>query len=419
MDPLASQIQARTGAEYAETKKAVLLYSGGLDSLVVGSIMQEWGVEIHPLVLDMGTGERRTAAVEKEAKARFGRAHSISIVPDILQAARRGVKTNCLSYGYLNAGGFSRPFMAQAAAKYAQEKGIGVVAHGHSGLSDDHLRFELSMRALAPQVRTLCPVRDWDMRRDQSIAYAKRQGWKQTPSSLLFSVDENVWGRTAWQGELLDPQKTLSSEIGEWESDVKKTASILKTKTTITLSFNNGVAEKLQVARANKRETISGDAIIPYLNELGASFGIGGRDIVVDKMMGPKTREFHQGPAAEILVTAHADLESICLTKKEQEMKSGIDRAWNKLVDEGGWFTRLRHSLDAYIDETQAVVDGDVLLALEPGRLKVVGRSSPHALYDARLGRSDSAGLLSQSSSRAYARLRDLQETLAYRSGME
>ncbi|VVC02423.1 Argininosuccinate synthase [uncultured archaeon] len=416
MDQFASRLKASAGAEYQNIESAVLLYSGGLESRVVGSVLQEWGLEVYPLVLDMGGREKRMAAVEKEAKVRFGRADMRSIVPDILSAARRGIKTNCLSYGYLNAGGFSRPFMAQAAAKFAAEKNISVVIHGHSGLSDDHLRFELSMRALAPQIRTLCPVRDWDMKREESRDYDKRQKGTQSFSAPSFSIDENIWGRTAWQGDLLDPQARLPQTIGEWGGEKKRGGN---ESAKLTVAFANGTAENVQVTNRTKKETITGDEIVPYLNSLGASFGIGGRDIVVDKMMGPKTREYHQGPAAEILVAAHADLESICLTKKEQEMKSGIDRAWNKLVDEGGWFTRLRHQLDAFVDETQNVVDGEVNLTLETGRLLVAGRSSPHALYDARLGRSDSAGLLSSSSSRAYARLRDLQETLAYRSGME
>ncbi|VVB57174.1 Argininosuccinate synthase [uncultured archaeon] len=415
MDKLATEIREKAGEEYLGAKRAVLLYSGGLDSRVAGAILQEWGVQIEALVLDMG-GPADAGAVEKQAREQFGRASRASIIPDILSAAQAGVKTNCVAMGYLNAGGFSRPAMAQAAVAFARSRGIDTVVHGHSGLSDDHLRFELSMRAIAPELRALCPARDWDLRRDKALDYAARQKWKMPASTKSFSLDENVWGRTAWQGDVMDPASPAPEEAYGWGGVKMAGAS---DSTDVILRFEHGVAIEGEIKNGKKRENISGDSLIPALNSLGAAYAIGRHDVVVDKILGPKLREVHEGPAAEMLVAAHKELESLTLTTRERQAKEPLDLQWNQLVYEGGWFSRLRHYLQTFVEETQGVVEGEVRLRLQPGRLTVMGRASRHALYDPRLGGSDSSGAMSQGAGRSLARLMNLQETLAYRMMLE
>ncbi len=415
MDELAQSIRSKAGEEYRSSERALLLYSGGLDCNVAGSILQEWGMPIEALVLDMGApGDSK--AIAAQAKARFGKTYFVSIVPDILRAAEMGVKTNCLSHDYLNSGGFSRPFMAQAAVRVARENKISTIIHGHSGLSDDHLRFELSMRAIAPEIMVLCPARDWDLRRDTALEYAKRQKWKMASTSSRFSLDENVWGRTAWQGEINAAGAQAPEEAYGW-GGVKKAGP--KDAVDIILLFEHGVAVKAEIGGAKKQDTIAGDEVIPRLNALGAQYGIGRRDVIVDKILGPKLRELHEGPAAEILVAAHQELESLTLTSRERQAKDEVERNWNQIVYEGGWFTRLRHYLQTFVDETQVPVEGEVRLRLMPGQIMVRGRASKHALYDPRLGGSDSAGAMSQGAGRSLSRLMSLQETLAYRMSQE
>lgn len=411
MDALAAKIKEKMGSEYAGLHSVVLAYSGGLDSQAMGSIFAEMGVKVYPIIFEVGAQGSDTAAIAKQAKTRFGSSQLIDISTSIIRAAERGVKTNCTRSGHLNAGALSRPFMAQALAGAARGLKCSAVAHGSSGLGNDHLRMELSLRALAPELRSLAPVRDWDLRRDDAVAYAKRHKLPVPDTHAYFSADETLWGRIVRQGSLVESDAPLPSGAWKWTNDVDKTPD---TPAELTLQFNDGIALKCTVKEGKKTQTLARDEIIPALNAMGGKHGVGRHDLIVDKVIGLKVRELHECPAADILGAAHRDLEHMTLTSAELEAKVFIDRLWNKCVYDGGWFSRLRRDLDAFVDESQRAVDGTVSVRLFKGSIGITGRKSPRALYDSRLGRRDSRGVLSQSNVRAFARMYGLQDTMAY-----
>ncbi len=415
MDLLARQIRQKMGKEYDGLTACVLAYSGGLDSDVIGAILAEWGVKVHPLVFEMG-GRGDIGAAVKKAKQRFGSVHFMDLTPDIIRAAERGVKTNCLSTGHLNSGAFSRPFMARAMAEVAHKLKVPAVAHGASGTGNDHLRMDLALRVLAPQLRVLAPVRDWDLRRDEELSFAKRQGWKLPAHAEKFSADENVWGRSVRQGALVDPQSPIPEGACAWTVDAQKAPN---QAAEVEIEFKAGIAQSVIIRSGRKTIKAGREGLMARLNEVGGAHGIGRYDVIVDKVVGLKMREVHESPAAAILCAAHADLEKLCLTSAELEVKPMMDGLWNKIVYDGGWHTRLRRDLDAFVDQTQRAVSGIVRVKLYKGGLSVEGRMSRQGLYDHRLGRRDKAGLLSQSSVRAFSRLYGLQETMAAMVALE
>ena len=407
MDALVSSVKKSIGEDYGGVGRCVLAYSDGIDSQVVGSVLSELGVDVLPLLINIGEAGIGTALAN--AKKIFGKAKLYDVKARLVESCMRAVKTNCLYSGHLNAGGLTRPLMAQALAETAHAEGIGCVAHGSSGVGNDHIRMEISLRVLGPDLRVLAPVRDWNLRRDDALSYAKRMGWKHSEISQKYSVDESLWARIMRQGDIMDPEKSPPEEALAW---VKLAAQ--KEKTIVRITFQNGMPV-LAVAKQGKRKAEARkEGIIEVLNREGGLQGIGKRDVVVEKIIGLKVRELQECPAATILVMAHADLERITLTSSELEAKAWADRLWNKTVYEGGWFTRLRRDLDAFVDATQSAVDGTVALEMHNGRLTVVGRKSPRGLYDSRLGRRDKAGVLNQRAAAGFARLYGLQDTLAY-----
>ncbi|MDE1797938.1 MAG: argininosuccinate synthase [Candidatus Micrarchaeota archaeon] len=416
MDELARQIRVKMGKEYDGLDAVALAYSGGLDSDVIGAILTEWGIKVHPVVFEMG-GHADTRAIVKKAEARFGSAHLIDITEPVVRAAERGVMTNCLQTGHLNSGAFSRPFMARGLADVARRVGVGAVAHGASGTGNDHLRMDLALRTLSPELRVLAPVRDWDLRRDDELLFAARRKWPLPAQTKLFSVDENVWGRSIRQGMLVDPQAPIPPGACAWTAEVEDAPD---EPAEAEIEFKRGIAIQVAIANAKgksgKRSAplkVGREKLMEKLNEIGGAHGIGRADVIVDKVVGLKMREVHESPAAAILCAAHADLERLCLTSAELEVKSAVDMLWNRCVYDGGWHSRLRRDLDAFVDQTQAAVDGIVRVKLYKGGIHITGRTSPRGLYDHRLGRRDRQGLLSQSSVRAFSRLYGLQETMA------
>lgn len=410
MDPLAEEIRKRGEGGYADLRSVALAYSGGLDSDVVGAVLGEWGVAVHAVVFDMG-GRGDAQAILKKARGRFPAASLVDIRAEITEAAYRGIKANGLEGGHLNVGAFSRPFMARGLVEVARRHAIPAVAHGSSGVGNDHLRFELALRVLAPELRALAPVRDWDLGRDQALAYAKRRGWKMAEGAHRFSSDENLWGRSVRQGELVDAAAPLPPGACTWTAEPEDAPDA---RAEVAVRFRRGIPIACTVVEGGRRSAATGGKLIEKLNEVGGRHGVGRFDHVVDKIVGLKMREAHECPAAAILVAAHQDLERLCLTDSELEAKAVIERMWNKCVYDGGWYSRLRRDLDAFIDETQTAVSGMVHLHLHKGGVRVVGRSSPRALYDDRLGRRDARGAFGQSGARQFARLYGLQETMAY-----
>lgn len=407
MDALVEQVKRKSGEEYKGIDRCVLAYSGGIDSQVIGDMLGKIGIEVLPVVVNAGGSDFERAC--GNAKRFFGKVRTVDIRPRLCESAWRAVKTNCIYSGHLNGGGLTRPLLAQAIADVAHEEGIGAVAHGSSGVGNDHLRMELSLRVLGPDLRVLAPVRDWNMKRDEALAYVKRAGWKHEELTQEFSVDESIWARIVRQGKILDLEGETPESALKWVSRIPQ-----KEKTLVEIGFLNGAPIRAKITQGKRKAECTKENMLEFLNREAGMQGIGERDIVVEKIIGLKMRELHECPAAYTLVAAHADLERITLTSSELEAKAWADRLWNKIVYDGGWFTRLRRDLDAFVDATQSAVDGTVKLSMHNGALRVIGRSSPRALYDSRLGSRDKSGVMNQKAAAGFARLYGMQDTLAY-----
>ncbi|MEM4555054.1 MAG: argininosuccinate synthase, partial [Candidatus Anstonellaceae archaeon] len=273
---------------------------------------------------------------------------------------------------------------------------------------NEHLILENSFRAIAPELRIIAPVRDLDLKRDQSLQLAAKE---KLPTNLLrakkFSADENLWGRTIRQGIVLDPSARLPQEAYKW---TKSPQNAKAKPQQVLLQFSNGEPVLAQTEGKKAASTIE---VFLLLNQVGGKHAIGRFDGVEDKAVGLKSHEVYECPAATILLFAHRHLEALTLTISELEAKVFVDALWAKLVRQGGWYSRLRWSLDAFISEIEKPVEGEILLSLYKGNIEILGRSSSHALYDSRLSR-DKDGAFSQKDARQFAKLYGLQDVMAY-----
>lgn len=410
---LLKKIKGMVGDEYKGVDRCVLAYSGGLDSNVMVSLLKEMGIEVITVCVDLG--QSNVKAVEKMARKLVKKHYTIDGKDDFLKNIHKGIKANCLYEGYLNSGGFSRPLIAKYLVEVGRKEKVSAVVHGSSGYGNDQLRMENAMRVLGPEFHVIAPIRDWDLKRDDCVEYARK---KKLPGRMTgeapFSIDENLWARSIRQGAILDQSIKVPDEAFKWTVDPKKAPN---KKTLVEIGFENGIPETLVVMDERKKVIEETTDVIGRLNSIGGMNGIGRSDAIDDKVVGLKIREAYEAPAASILVAAHKDLERLTLTAMELNEKDHIDHVWNMLVHDGGWYTRLRLDLEGFIEMTQRAVDGKVTVELYKGGARILGRTSRHALYYIRMGARDRKTVWDQKIARYFARLHGLQDAIAFMIG--
>jgi argininosuccinate synthase len=305
------------------------------------------------------------------------------------------LKANALYEGrYPLVSALSRPVIVKHLVAAAREHGADAVAHGCTGKGNDQVRFEVSTRALAPDLDVLAPVRSWGMTREQCIFYAYDHGIPITATKeKLYSIDDNLWGRAIECGEMEDPWAVPPP--GVW----------LLTKPTATEPIDVVVAFVEGIPVALDDVELPMPDMVARLNELVGSYGWGRIDMVENRRVGIKSRETYECPASLALMLAHADLESICLERDLQREKSRLEPRYAELIYDGLWFSPLRQALDAFVDESQRHVTGEVRLHLAPGSCTVTGRRSPHSLYDYSLATYDAADNFRHEDSEGFVRL--------------
>ncbi|MEM2137821.1 MAG: argininosuccinate synthase [Candidatus Anstonellaceae archaeon] len=394
--------------EHAGVKKIALSFSGGLDSAVVGMLLQEAGFSILPVTVNIGQ-HSDFSQIAKNAKKMFGASVVADFRDDFSANVFRAIKANFGLDGNMSTGGLSRPSFARALSEAARKGKCQAIAHGSSGTGNDHLTMENSLRVLAPDMRIIAPVRDLDMRRDEALEYARKNN---LPTNMEraqhYSVDENLLARTIRQGAALDPGHSLPEDAYKWTVSPQNAPNV---PANVSIEFENGMPKAISI---EGKKFADGPSMIEKLNEIGGKHGVGRVDWLDDKVVGLKIREVYECPGARMLLKAHRELESITLTTKELDVKGYIDGLWNRLVHDGGWHTRLRRGLDAFIDETQRAVDGVVDLQLYKGSIVVKGRKSKHALYDTRLSGRGKDAMFSQKEARYFAKLYGMQDVIAY-----
>ena len=379
-------------------KKAVLAYSGGLDTSVTIRWLSEQGYEVHAVAVDVGQREDFDEIVER---GRSAGAESVRVADAVDRYAAEfltpAIKANGLYEGkYPMVSGLARPCIVQEAVQVAREVGASVVAHGCTGKGNDQVRFEVSFGVLAPDLEVLAPIRDANIPREKAIALAAEWGIPIASVVTTYSVDENVWGRTAECGPLEDPWVAPPEDAFERTAAPEARPS---EPAEITVAFDRGVPVALD------GDTLALPALIGRLDVLGGSYGFGRVDMIENRRVGIKSRELYEVPGALAIIRAHQALEDLTLERDLAHHKPQLEQRWADLVYDGQWFSPLRTAIDAYVDATQTSVTGEVRLRFEPGSCTVVGRRSEHSLYDLSLATYGSGDAFDQSDAEGYVRL--------------
>ncbi len=385
------------------TEKIVLAYSGGLDtSVLVKYIQEKYNAEVITVTVNVGQQEDLKAAEEKAKKLGVLKHFSIDardeFVTDYVYPA---IKANALYEGkYPISTSLSRPLIASKMVEVAEKEGATGLAHGCTGRGNDQVRFDVTLGSLAPEMKIIAPVREWGMTREEEIEYAKKKGIPVSTAAKKYSIDASVWGRAIECGYLEDASKEPPEDAYEWTVSPEKTPNAPE---YVTIKFEAGVPVAVNDAKLKPLE------IVETLNKTAGKHGVGRIDHIEDRLVGIKSREVYECPAATVLLEAHKDLEKMVMTRHEVLFKQQIDAEWAYLAYVGLWMDPLKEDLDAFINKSQENVNGEVKLKLYKGGLQVVGRSSPMSLYDKNLANYNIKTSFNQSYSKGFIELWGLQ----------
>jgi len=361
--------------------KIVVAYSGGLDT----SVMVKWLIETYDADVITATGNlgqrKELAGVREKASATgASKAYLVDLTQEFVEEyVFPALKAGALyEKAYPMATSLGRPLLAKLLVEIARKEGATLVAHGCTGKGNDQVRFEVSVAALAPDLKVIAPLREWNFKsREEEIAYAHQHGIPVSATvSSPYSIDENIWGTAVECGLLEDP--TVEPPGDAFQLTVAP-EDAPNTPAYITIEFEKGIPVGID---GKRMESV---ALVNILNDIGGDHGVGRIDLVENRLVGIKSREIYEAPAATILHFAHTELERLTLDKAVFHFKSQLAAEYANLVYNGLWYTPLRKALDAFVDETQKYVTGTVTVKLYKGNLVVAGRDSLYSLYNAKL----------------------------------
>jgi len=391
--------------------KVILAYSGGLDtSIAVKWLADEYDAEVVTVTLELGQEISDLKAVEDKAK-KLGAVNTYSIdarkefVKDYIFPS---IKANGMYEGkYPLSTALGRPLIAKKLVEIAGKEGACAVSHGSTGKGNDQVRFDVAINTLNPDLEIIAPARDWGMSREELIAYAEKHGigvpvTKKDP----YSYDTNLWGRSAEAGPLEDPMFEPSEES---YGLTQKPEEAPDKPEYVEVGFNEGIPVSLN------GKSQSGIDLIRNLNSIAGAHGVGRIDLIEDRIIGIKSRETYECPAATVIFEAHKELERMTLTREQLVFKEIVDSKWSRLVYFGLWYEPLMMDLDSYINQSQAQVTGKVRLKLYKGGVSVVGRDSPKSLYDLGLATYSGKDSFDSKSALGFIKLWGLPSKLAGR----
>lgn len=366
----------------------VLAYSGGLDtSVAIRWIKEHYDLEVITVTIDVGN--------ERDLPAIAARAEQIGAVKAMIVDARADF-VNYFVWPALQAGAIyegqyplatalARPLIARLLVEVARAEGAVAVAHGCTGKGNDQVRFDVSINTLAPDLKIIAPVREWSMTRDNEIAYAAQHEIPITVTNASpYSVDQNLWGRSVECGILEDPWEEPPEEVFAWTANPHAHGQTPSEPTYVEIAFQHGIPVALN------GEDIDGVVLVEMLNKLAGEYGIGRIDHIENRLVGIKSREVYEAPAATVLHAAHKALESLTLSRDQARFKETITGEYARLIYNGQWYSALHQDLAAYVQSTQRFVNGVVRMKLSNGHCMVVGRKSEHSLYNHQLATYDS-----------------------------
>ena len=375
--------------------KVVLSYSGGLDtSTCIKWIKEKYGFEVVTLTANIGQ-VKDWDLVQKRAK-QYGAVKSIIV--DVRDVFVTSFVFPALQAGaiyeqkYPLASALSRPLIAKLLSDTARDENAIAVAHGCTGKGNDQVRFDVSINVLAPDLKIIAPAREWKMTREEQLSYARKEGieFGIDEANKIYSIDENLWGRSIECGELEDPWVEPPEEVFEWTKKLEETPAAPE---YVEIQFEKGIPVALDGQR------MDGVSLIQRLNQLVGEHGVGRIDHLENRLVGIKSREIYEAPAATVLLQAHQALEAMTLSKDQLRFKQKVAIEYADLIYNGLWFSSLHQDLAAYVKNTQRYVTGVARVKLFKGSCQVVGRKSPNSLYSYSLATYDKGDQFDQSAS--------------------
>jgi len=399
-------------ADPAEVGRVLLLYSGGLDtSVMLRWIQEEYGAEVVALTVNLGQPEEDWDVV-------LGKARDLGALDAILVDAREefayqyvlpAIRANALyGGGYPLFTALGRPLIAKIAVEHAAKAGCDTVAHGCTGKGNDQVRIEAAIASLDPELKVLAPVREWQMGREEEVAYAREHGIpvKGGTEAPPYSIDDNLWGRSSEGGAIEDLAEPPRPDVF---SLVTRPEEAPDEPQLVRLGFERGCPVSLD------GESLGLVELLERATEIGRRHGIGIVDHIEDRIVGLKVRDLYEVPAATIVLTAHRELEKLVSTIHQNGFKRILEDRWAQLCYSGLWHEPLRADLDAYMASANEHVTGEVTLKLYKGSATPVARSSPYALYDRSLASfGASGGAFSQAAAPGFIELFSLQSRMAH-----
>ncbi|MDU4944478.1 MULTISPECIES: argininosuccinate synthase [Varibaculum] len=388
--------------------RVVLAYSGGLDtSVAIGWIGEQTGKEVIACAVDVGQGGEDLEVIRQRALDCGAVDAYVADAKDEFaeEYCLPAIKANGLymdQYPLVSA--LSRPLICKHLVKVANKFGADTVAHGCTGKGNDQVRFEVSLTSQNPEIKCISPVRDLALTRDVAINYAEEHDLPiETTKHNPFSIDQNVWGRAVETGYLEDLWNPPTKDVYVYTDD----PAYPPVPDQVVISFKAGVPVALDGQEMSPLE------IIQEMNRRAGAQGIGRLDMVEDRLVGIKSREIYEAPGAVALITAHQNLENLTLEREQGRFKRQVEQRWSELVYEGQWYSPLKASLDAFVEDSQKYVTGDIRMILHGGRAVVDGRRSEVGLYDFNLATYDSGDSFDQSLSRGFIGIYGLSTQLA------
>lgn len=360
-----------------DIKKVVLAYSGGLDTSVIIPWLKENynGCEVIAMCADIGQGDELNVVHDKALASGASKVYIENLTKPFLEEyVWPTLQAGAVYEGkYLLGTSFARPLIAKRLVEIAEKEGADAIAHGATGKGNDQVRFELTVKALAPHLTIVAPWRLWDIRsREDAIAYAQKHNIPVATSNKTYSMDRNIWHLSHEGSDLENPWNAPKDEMYL----VSKAPEQAPDKATyVTVDFEKGIPVAVDGV---KMDSV---ALLTKLNELGAANGVGITDIVENRLVGMKSRGVYENPGGAILYYAHRELEYLCLDRAMLHYKEGVAIRYGELVYDGMWFSQLREALDAFVKQTQETVTGTVRVKLYKGNIMSAGAKSPYSLY--------------------------------------
>ena len=386
--------------------KIVLAYSGGLDtSVLIPWLKENYGCEVIAVSADVGQGAELDGLEEKALKTGASKLYIEDLKKEFVdEYIIPTMKAGATYEHYLLGTSFARPIIAKRIVEIAKKEGADAICHGCTGKGNDQVRFEVSIASIDPTLKAISPIRDLSLTRDVEIAFAKEHKLPivQTEKSP-FSIDQNVWGRAIETGFLEDPWNGPTKDCYSYTDD----PAFPPVEDEVVIEFKQGVPVKIDGHDVTPLQAIE------EMNRRAGAQGIGRIDLIEDRLVGIKSRELYEAPGAVALITAHQELENCCLEREQHRIKRDIDKRWAELVYDAQWFSPATQSLNAFIEDTQKYVSGEIRMVLHGGRAVVTGRRSDSSLYDYNLATYDSGDSFDQKSSNGFIDIYGLPSRVA------